>query len=209
MSDYFLRVKQLRSCPYISFKFLNFLVILNQFVNIVLAIILNIELYDSNSPYVYGYLIAELTGLAIAVFAYRIASNLLTMGRTRRKWVLQILYMLQLLAFLLHFIVSLAMWLNFNFLSEYIAYNKIDYLKGLDSFKNIAVYLGFSSLLLGLDVYLTIYFRKFLGREQIRIEEKDKRLREFELYQNTVYNLYEQLGQEDIHDIRGTRKRRR
>jgi len=87
-----------------------------------------------------------------------------------------------MLVFLLHFIISLAMWINFSFLSEFIAYNKIDILKGLDSFKNIAVYLGFSSLLLGLDVYMTIYFRKFLGREQIRIEEKDKRLREFELY---------------------------
>lgn len=62
--------------------------ILNQIANIIMAIILFIELYDTRSSYAYGYLISELTGLAIAVFAFRIASNLLIMGRTRRKWVL-------------------------------------------------------------------------------------------------------------------------
>ena len=66
---------------------------------------------------------------------------------------------------MLHFLVSLAMWINFNFIAQFIAFNQVDYLKGMDAFKNIAIYMGFTTLLLGLDTYMTIYFRKFLGRE--------------------------------------------
>lgn len=92
MSSNFLRVKQLRSCPYISFKYLNLLVMINQFINIIIAIALLIELYQTYALYVYGYLIVELAGLGIAYLAFRLSANLLTMGRTKRKWTLWMLY---------------------------------------------------------------------------------------------------------------------
>jgi hypothetical protein len=44
------------------------------------------------------------------------------------------------------------------------------------------MFLGVSSLICGLEAWLTLYFRKFLGREQIRVDDKKIRLREFELY---------------------------
>jgi len=34
----------------------------------------------------------------------------------------------------------------------------------------IAIYMGLGSLILGLNVLMTLYFRKYLGKEQIRIE---------------------------------------
>ncbi len=125
---------------------------------------------------------AEISGLCISLFAFRLASNLLTMSRTRRKWVLQIVYLVQMLCFLAHLIVSVCLWLNFKLISSLIAANQIAIITDLDVFLDIAIYLGFTTLLLGLDVYMTIYFRKFLGREQIRIEDKKKRLKEMPLY---------------------------
>eukprot|EP00347_Sterkiella_histriomuscorum_P015495 403356815 len=173
--------------------------------NIILALILIIELYATYAFYVYGYLIAEVMGFGIAYLAFKISGNLLTMGRTKRKWTLWILYWLQFIVFICHFIVSLAMWINFDFISNYIAYNDIKYLQGFESFKNIAIYLGFTTLLQGLDLYMTIYFRKFLGREQIRVEDSKKRLKEMEIYQSAVQHLYQELQSQDVHDIRGTR----
>lgn len=69
-----LRVKQLKSCPYISFKLLNFLCIINQIINIGVAIVLFLELRDHHPLYTFGYLGTGLSGAALSIFAFRIAS---------------------------------------------------------------------------------------------------------------------------------------
>jgi len=165
MTDLIMRVKQQRSCPYITFRFMNLIVVLNQLVNVIIAVILVIELYQSDGPYVWSYLGAEIAGFVVALFAFRLAPNLLIMSRSRRKWVLQMVYMVQMLVFLAHFIVSIALWINFRLIATLISEDKIKYIKSMDAFMNIAIYLGFTTLVLGMDVYMTIYFRKFLGRE--------------------------------------------
>ena len=176
MTDLVLRVKQQRSCPYITFRFMNLIVIINQLANIVIALILVMELYQTDGPYVWSYLGAEIAGFTVSLFAFRMAPDLLVMSRSRRKWVLQIVYMVQMLVFLAHFIVSLAIWINFKLITALVEQNKIDYIRSMDAFMNIAIYLGVTTLILGLDVYMTIYFRKFLGREQIRVEDKKRKV---------------------------------
>lgn len=94
MTDSLLRVKQMRSCPYLTFRFLNLLVLLNQLANTIIAIVLVLELWETQGVYVWSYLGVEIAGLVVSLFAFRIAPNLLTMGRTRRKWVLQLVYLI-------------------------------------------------------------------------------------------------------------------
>lgn len=182
MTDLLLRVKQQKSCPYLSFKLLNLLLILNQLANTIIALILVLELHETQGVYVWTLLATEIAGLCISLFAFRLASNLLTMSRTRRKWVLQLVYLVQMTCFLMHLLVSIGLWINFKMISSLIAANQITIITDLDVFLDIAIYLGFTTLLLGLDVYMTIYFRKFLGREQIRVEDSKKRLQEMPVY---------------------------
>ena len=67
--------------------------------------------------------------------------------------------------------------------------NEIDLFKSFNAFRNITIFLGCSALLLGTDFIMTIYFRRFLGREQIRLQDKKVRLREVELYHETLVNM--------------------
>ena len=124
------------------------------------------------------------------VFSFKLGSDLLTMGRAKRKWVLEILYLMQLGSFSAHLVITGSLLLNYHLIYQIVSVNEIDLFKSINAFRNITIFLGCSALLLGTDFIMTIYFRRFLGREQIRLEDKKIRLREVELYHETLVNMH-------------------
>ena len=124
------------------------------------------------------------------VFSFKLGSDLLTMGRAKRKWVLEILYLMQLGSFSAHLVITGSLLLNYHLIYQIVSVNEIDLFKSINAFRNITIFLGSSALLLGTDFIMTIYFRRFLGREQIRLEDKKIRLREVELYHETLVNMH-------------------
>ncbi len=103
------------------------------------------------------------------VFSFKLGSDLLTMGRAKRKWVLEILYLMQLGSFSAHLVITGSLILNYHLIYQIVSVNEIDLFKSINAFRNITIFLGSSALLLGTDFIMTIYFRRFLGREQIRL----------------------------------------
>ena len=128
--------------------------------------------------------------MALYVFSFKLGSDLLTMGRAKRKWVLEILYLMQLGSFSAHLVITGSLLLNYHLIYQIVSVNEIDLFKSINAFRNITIFLGSSALLLGTDFIMTIYFRRFLGREQIRLEDKKIRLREVELYHETLVNMH-------------------
>ncbi len=118
------------------------------------------------------------------------------MGRSKRKWVLEILYLMQLGAFAAHFIITASLLFNYHLIYQIIAVDELEWLRNVDAFRSITIFLGSTSLLLGADFLVTIYFRRFLGREQIRLEDKKVMLREVELYHEVLTNVQAQVQME-------------
>lgn len=111
------------------------------------------------------------------------------MGRAKRKWVLEILYLMQLAMFAAHLIITGSLLLNYHLIYQIIAIDELEWLRNINAFRSITIFLGSSSLLLGVDFLITIYFRRFLGREQIRLEDRKVMLREVELYQEVLTSM--------------------
>ena len=112
-----LRIKQLTSCPYISFKFMNLMSMLIGIITIAVAILLFLELHTAWGLYTYGYLIVGLAELAISIMSFKKADTLLMMGRQKRKVLLQLLIIIKSILFIAHLVISISLWLNFNVLS--------------------------------------------------------------------------------------------
>lgn len=148
-----------------------------------------IELKQQHVLYTFGYCIQGLAGIALYIFSFKLSSFLLTMGRAKRKWVLEILYLMQLAMFAAHLIITGSLLLNYHLIYQIIAIDELEWLRNINAFRSITIFLGSSSLLLGVDFLITIYFRRFLGREQIRLEDRKVMLREVELYQEVLTSM--------------------
>jgi hypothetical protein len=158
-----LRIKQLRSCPYITFKFLNFMQVVVGVATFVISILLFLELHVSAGLYTFGYMIISILCVGVSVYALSKTNSLIMMSRSRRKMLLSFLWFSQLLLFLSHTFITGSLWHNFGMIQHIIATNAVDYLDSLDSLKMICIYMGLGSLILGLNVLMTLFFRKYLG----------------------------------------------
>jgi hypothetical protein len=165
-----LRIKQLRSCPYISFKFLNIMSVVVGIATFIIAILLFLELHVSEGLYTFGYMTIAVICIAISLYTLSQTNSLVMMSRSRRKLLLSLLWMTQFVLFGCHIFITASLWVNFGVVQHLVATNTREILTSLDSLKMIAIYMGLGSLILGLNVLMTLYFRKYLGKEQIRIE---------------------------------------